>query len=331
MKMSSACLQRFRIISAAAFGLLFAACGVSSATDATTTKQIRAAVQRSIPYIQKKGEWWIEKKNCVSCHRVNNMVWSLGEARHSGFEVSAKLDEWLAWATKRSLAKNDKGNIVGLGNKEGVAQLLLGAKRTEVNAPQRKELAALLLDGQQENGSWKPGGQLPSQKRPKAETATVSTMWITLALIENGDAKSTAATEKATRYITKSPPGKSIEWHAARLLLALAQDAHTARDQALETIRKRQQPDGGWAWLLGDQSDALGTGLALYALTRAGLSADNASIQRAQDFLVTTQRKDGSWAVKGTKANKQNSVQETAVYWGTTWASLGLMAGLSND
>jgi squalene cyclase len=330
MKTSSPCLQRIRSIIALAFGLLIAACGASSAADAPTTRQIRDAVQRSIPFIQKKGVWWIDKKNCVSCHRVNNMIWSLGEARRNGFEVSDQLDEWVKWATDSSLSKNEKGTIVGLGNKEGVAQLLL-APGTET-ADERKELAALLLDGQQADGSWPPGGQLPSQKRPAPETAAVSTMWITLALTRHGDSEeSNAAVKKAMQYVAKSPAGTSIEWHTTRLLLAVEQKDHPARDRIVETIRERQQADGGWAWRLGGASDALGTGLAVHALTHAGFKPADPSIRRARDYLLKTQRKDGSWAVNGTKSKKKGSVQETATYWGTTWAGLALIAVLNGE
>ncbi|MFG0256000.1 MAG: hypothetical protein ACF787_13055, partial [Rhodopirellula sp. JB053] len=52
------------------------------------------------------------------------------------------------------------------------------------------------------------------------------------------------------------------------------------------------------------------------------------SIKHAQQFLVNTQGDDGSWTVQGTKANKKDHVQETAVYRGTTWAAIGLMATL---
>ena len=52
------------------------------------------------------------------------------------------------------------------------------------------------------------------------------------------------------------------------------------------------------------------------------------ALGRAQPFLVSIQLKDGSWAVKGTKENKKDRVEETASYWGAAWATLGLLQTL---
>jgi len=297
-----------------------------------TTIQVRETIQRSIPYIEEKGLWWIEQKKCVTCHRGGTMVWSLGSAKRNGFQVSDRLDEWLQWAADQSLSKNEKGTIVGLGNKEGVAQILLSFDRPSVNPDQmeaRKKLSALLLDDQQPDGSWKAGGQLPFQKRPALETNSVSTMWLTLTLLREGTNKENAqAVAQAMQYIKASPPGKSTEWYVVRLLLAVQEKDSDLRDQMVSQLRSLQKPDGGWGWMVADESDALGTGMALYALVVAGLDRQDASVKGAQQFLVSTLRDDGSWPVRGTKEKKKASIEETAVFWGTTWAVIGLVESL---
>ena len=299
--------------------------------DQVTTPQVRETIQRSVPYIEEQGLWWIEQKKCVTCHRVGMMVWSLDSAKRNGFKVSDRLDEWLQWAADQSLAKNDKGTVVGLGDKEGVAQILLRFDGPSVDPDQaetRKKLASLLLEGQQPDGSWKAGGQLPFQKRPAPETNRVSTMWLALTLLREGNETSVPVVKKAMQYIKASPPGKSTEWYAVRLLLATQTKDDEMRDQMVAQLRSLQKPDGGWGWMVEDESDALGTGMALYAFIVAGLDRQDASVKGAQQFLVSTQRADGSWPVKGTKEKKKESIEETAVYWGTCWAVIGLVESL---
>jgi hypothetical protein len=45
-------------------------------------------------------------------------------------------------------------------------------------------------------------------------------------------------------------------------------------------------------------SDAYATGLALYAMSQAGLSATDAAYQRGLRYLLDTQAADGTWHVK---------------------------------
>lgn len=316
-----------------AFSSILLTLSIGALPDAQpTTVQIRETVQRGIPYIEEKGLWWIEEKKCVTCHRVGNMVWSLQVAKQRGFTVSERLAEWRQWSIDKTLANNDKGKITGLGNKEGVAQLLLSPDPNLADSEQtelRKKLAAILLEEQRPDGSWKAGGQLPFQKRPAAETDAVSTMWLTLALLAEGkNEASTPVLTRAMKYIEASSPGKSVEWYAVRLLLAVQSGEMEVRDQLVKQLRNQQHPDGGWGWMIADDSDALGTGLALYALVSAGVDRNDPAIKGAQQFLVSTQRDDGSWPVRGTKEKKKASVQETAVYWGTTWAVIGLVESL---
>jgi len=315
--------------------LLATTMAVSGDAAVTTASQIRETIARAVPYVEERGDWWITEKKCVSCHRTGVMVWSLAAARRREFAVSERLDEWLAWSIGNSLAETD-GKIAGAANQEGVAQLLL-ARDLDEGAASRAEsydrLTEVILEGQEPDGSWKPDGQLPSQKRALSETTDVSTMWLALALSdrepgEKDRAATEAAVENALEHLASSPPGKSSEWYSARLLLAARTGDVTTADTIAKRLRDEQQADGGWSWTLGEKSDALATGLALYALLRAGTERDDEAVRNAQRFLVDTQQPDGSWPVNGTKAKKKDSIEETAVYWGTSWALLALVESL---
>jgi squalene-hopene/tetraprenyl-beta-curcumene cyclase len=186
----------------------------------------------------------------------------------------------------------------------------------------------MISNDQEEDGSWKPGGQLPFQKRPKPETTAVTTMWLALALADHDTVQnSRVAVCRALEFIKSSEPGKSTEWYVARLLLARRLGDRENVDATVKELRNQQQKDGGWGWIIGEQSDALATGMSLYVLLRAGVGDMN-TISRAKRFLIDGQQEDGSWPVAGTKQKKRDRIEETATYWGTTWAVLALTESL---
>jgi squalene-hopene/tetraprenyl-beta-curcumene cyclase len=153
-------------------------------------------------------------------------------------------------------------------------------------------------------------------------------MWLALMLAgRGGDQSPRVDVTKMTKRITESPLGKSTEWYALRLLFARQQADNQTVEMMARKLQQQQSVDGGWAWLVGEKSDALGTALSLYALLRSGIG-DPQTIARARQFLVDSQQADGSWPVSGTKTKTQNRIAETATYWGTTWAVIALTESL---
>ncbi len=235
----------------------------------------------------------------------------------------------------KSLSTDEKtGNLAGSTNLDGVAQLLLGREQSVPPSDLDESyasLAALLIDGQSDDGSWAPAGQLPAQKRPKAETTEVSTMWNTLALADCRDAspQTRSAIERASQRLSDAGTGTSTEWYATRLLFAAAFGQGDQRAAWRDRLCSVQNSDGGWGWITGEPSDALATGISLYALRKTGVDNSDPNVQAARRFLVDTQRDDGSWAVPGTKEKKKDGIEETSTYWGTAWATIGLLQTLS--
>ncbi len=300
----------------------------TTCADTPDSPDVRSAIERSLPYIHERGQWWIEQKDCVSCHRVDMMVWSLSAAEEHGFAVRDQLAAGREWAVASTLKPGDDGTITGLTNKEGVAHLLLGCDEEALSPDVRAELTALLLADREPSGCWKAGGQLPMQKRPAEETDAVSSMWLALALSQSTSAETATIPPAVLAATADAAEVTSTEWHAVRLLLAHACDEGAVSENAIAALHATQNADGGWGWLLDDESDALGTGLAIYALRAGGVASDAPSLTTAVRFLTDSQQDDGSWKVRGTKEKKRDRVEETATYWGTTWAALGLLATL---
>lgn len=316
-------------------------CGVTGAGELVARSQpptdvdVRAAIERALPFVEAGGVEWIEQRECISCHRVGFMVWSQSLAATRGFDVDRdNLKERTDWSVNSLLEPQDgtPDTTVGDTNVEGVAQMILSvdAAYRASRSESYRQFVDIFRARQDEDGTWKPGGQLPAQKRPGPETRQVSTMWIALALGELGQAGYPVGDlrDKAVTAVEATESAKSTEWYAVRILLEQqsgdTDDVARFRRQLISS----QHEDGGWSWITADSSDALATGQALYALSQSGLASDHHCITSAWKYLVSTQRDDGSWPVKGTKTKDKDKVVETSTYWGAAWAVMGLARSL---
>lgn len=306
----------------------------------STGEEIRQSVQRSIPYIEKGGHAWIEQKRCVTCHQVPQMIWALNLAKSHGLKHDVKgLQSANRWATqwknltKVHLRKEATEKETLLSENDAIAALLLG--KPETNSGQEKagwveKYRTHLIESQLEDGSWTPMGQLPKQKRPLRETQEVSTMWALLGIatqsgqLEIGE----SYVQKSQRWLGKETVGLSTEWWATRLMLERALDNNQVADRIRNKLLEWQQEDGGWGWLCSERSDALGTGLAIFALAKDGIKTEDPKMRKAIQFLISAQNKDGSWTVRGTKESDRNRSVPTSDYWGTCWAVIGMLEAI---
>jgi hypothetical protein len=96
-----------------------------------------------------------------------------------------------------------------------------------------------------------------------------------------------------------------------------------------------QRSDGGWAQNAEMASDAFATGQTLYALAQAGFTNEQAEIMRAVDFLVGTQKPDGSWtmASRSTPDGSPGSAKllTPITCAASSWATLGLVSFSPKD
>lgn len=77
------------------------------AEEPATVEQARQTISRSLPFIEREGVAWKEKRKCVTCHQVSTLVWSFREARQRGFEIdSSKLKEWSEWSLNNEFGGN---------------------------------------------------------------------------------------------------------------------------------------------------------------------------------------------------------------------------------
>jgi squalene-hopene/tetraprenyl-beta-curcumene cyclase len=90
------------------------------------------------------------------------------------------------------------------------------------------------------------------------------------------------------------PPSADVTAHAVETLAMLGRGQDEVTRRGVQWLLDNQDPDGSWFGRWG-VNHIYGTGAAVPALRRAGLSADHDSIRRAVRWLEAHQNEDGGW------------------------------------
>ncbi|MEQ1862462.1 MAG: prenyltransferase/squalene oxidase repeat-containing protein [Chthoniobacteraceae bacterium] len=301
----------------------------SVAVRADDPAPLRDAITRGLGFLAREGDEWMNKKDCNSCHHLPELIWSHREAERRGFEIDpAMLAEFIAWADERS-------------RKAKKADEMTAFMKLAMPDKPAPELAKLIVDGQQPDGSWKIGGQFATMQRREVPEATEnSARLFILALATQDSAAADAAREKAAALLAKSGPAKSIETLVFRALYARRFGSREEADALRAEILAHQHEDGGWSWMIAEpQSDPLATGQVLYLLHQSPDASTAEATARARDWLLKAQREDGGWPIDITRISKidrsapakAKSFKEATdiyIYWGSAWATLGLLHGV---
>lgn len=288
-----------------------------------TVPQVRSAVERSLGFLESEGVAWLDKQGCIACHHGAWMVWSFSEAQRAGIKVDArKFDALSSRVGKMYLAERAEHEKKKNGWVESTYMLL--SRYDDPDAEWRRVAGALLVAGQGGNGSWKYAGQ--GLDLPASEADEATTLWAILALPEGSKAEA-ASRDKALAWLKQAKPGSGHDSAALHLAVELRFGARARVETLTKELLARQNTDGGWSWSKKrPQSDAFATGESLYVLGLAGLKADAPAVQKAWNYLVTTQRPDGSWQSASRKPSGGNQI---STYWATAWAAIGLSRSLS--
>lgn len=310
--------------------LLLAAALPAAAGDAPPAEaDVRAAIERSLPWLQAEGVKWLDEKKCISCHHGPFMLRTLHEARLRGLAVDA---DKLAALDERTfqmfLVDRDKHEAKKGGQVESMNMLLGRAVRDDdrtLDDTTKDWLRAaghLLANSQKDSGAWDYAGQ--PQKRPNEEAHEATTGWAILALasLEPLDESVAASRAKALAWLQAARRGEGNEALVVRILIE-RQFGDAAQVEALAgELVSRQNPDGGWSWSKERPSDPYATGQSLYALGASGSGGHVAAIRAGWKYLLDSQKADGSWLAPTKKAAGGNVISS---FWGTAWATLGLI------
>src|SRR5262249_18724331 len=192
-------LAMHRPLFAASIFLLGFATACRAEDKLPTDAGVRKAIVKALPFVEKDGLAWIDRRDCMSCHVVGYMLWAHVEAKAHGIPIDEKkFAEWTDWCMKKSMTQrvfyklDEKGadsfpdlkeklaKVVGEGfthESEFVAALgkaLSPEERKEHEAALVKKATVTKRDGTNDGGSPETMSQLylsrdPSAKDPHAE------------------------------------------------------------------------------------------------------------------------------------------------------------------
>ncbi len=91
-------------------------------------------------------------------------------------------------------------------------------------------------------------------------------------------------------------------WHQALAILGLKSAGETIPEDVVEQLLDLQEANGGWEYAEGTGEWPDNTALAIQALIAAGIPSNHAAIQKALDFIATTQLETGGWGDASTTA-----------------------------
>lgn len=303
-----------------------------------SAKQVRGAVERALPYLEKSSAAWRDERKCVTCHQVPFTIWALNDAKARGVAVdAAKLDDLTAWAFKFCTTDEHKGERTGGFHLTSVFMVLSQGAAPHPDALKAYPLfETLFAKRQKEDGSWREGRQIKLAAAPR-EADEVDTMWTLLAIksLDRLGDKLPAATrtalaaerDKALAFLKPAKAGARLDWLTLRVLVAKEYGTPEQARELLAELRAEQNADGGWGYVRGGSSYPHTTGECLYALGVMGVGADDAAVRRASKYLLASQQADGSWIAQSRELfnTKPEQVRDVSVHWGTAWATLGLL------
>lgn len=319
-----------------------------SAPKPQPAASLAAAVEKSLPLLQRADAEFTSKSGCVSCHSENLAAMAIGLARKHGYRVdertAAQQVKVNAAYLEHSRETLHQGYFAAQAGSEAfgdmfgpgvLAYIMVGLDAEGYKADFNTDAVAMYLKSRQSaDGQWRYADD--DQRQPLCEDYTGQTALSMRALQlyppKTDTAEYAKAVQRAAAWLARTAPltNEDRVWRLHGLAWAGLDKAATTK--AAREVAGMQRPDGGWAQNDVLPSDAYATGHALVALHAAGMPVTDAVYQRGLQFLRNTQMADGSWFVKTRALAIQpffdsgfpHGINQAISAAGTSWATMAL-------
>ncbi len=307
----------------------------------TGARTPQTAVERSMPLMQRASAGVFTEGGCVACHAqpVTSMAAELAVAR--GWRIDEDVRKSTVTEMDRVVKALAASALSLMQAREGGGtpdtQIYEGFMMASVRAPANTGTDALvhhLAARQRAAGKWTGNGvnRAPMQDGDLSRTA-MAVRILAVYGMPGRKAEFVGRVGRAANWLAAESPQSAEERVMQILGLKWADAKPQLQQRRTAELIALQRPDGGWAQTPWLASDAYATGQVLYLLHETGASAKNsAAVRRGVEFLLRTEKEDGSWFVRSRAMKIQPYFQSGFPYnhdqWiseiGTAWAVIAL-------
>src|SRR5579883_1260901 len=301
---------------------------------------LRTALQRTIPLVQKAGVTTFREGGCISCHGGNIVTAAVAAARARGLAIDEAAHTENIRATRLQFLASAESLLERTDTPDAQIPAFTLFALAQADVPPDHVTDALvhnLAALQLADGSWFWQAVLrpPTSDSPFSITALAIQAFRRYA----PPARKAEFDERIARaaHVLETAEPVTTEDHVMRLLGLKWAGANQARvDRLAKALAALQRPDGGWGQTPRQPTDAYATGTALNALYQCGMPPDSPVYRRGVAFLLSTQAPDGSWHVASRAPKFQPYFEGGFPYghdqwisqWGTGWAAVALAHAL---
>jgi glyoxylase-like metal-dependent hydrolase (beta-lactamase superfamily II) len=267
-------------------------------------RTVRAAIDASLPLLQRADTVFLERAGCISCHNNSLFQMTAAALRPKGFRIDETAVSGQMARTRAYLAswrERELQDIAIPGQIDTTSYILAGLVDASYTPDAATDaLARYVKRRQYADGSWRIASH-----RPPIESGSITTTAVAIRSLRSYapaplEAEYARAVRRGVSWLAAATP-KNTEDHAFMLLgLSWAGDADaSAIRKTAGALIAQQRQDGGWNQIPTLASDAYATGQALVALATSGaLTPDDEAYRKGVRFLLDTQLEDGSWYVR---------------------------------
>lgn len=301
----------------------------------------RAAIERSLPLLQRADATFLQKSGCVSCHNNSLTAMTVSTARAKGFAVNEQIASGQLRRISEFLLDNSAGGMENRGipgNADTVSYILIGMAAENYRGDIATDIWARYLKNlQRPDGSWRVLLGRPPIESSDFQVTASSVRALRVFGLKSQRASYDQAVTAGLRWL-EAAPARDTEDSAFKVFgLVWGGGSRGAIRKTAQDLWARQRPDGGWSQTALLDSDAYATGQALLAIAMADpKSTGEQRFKRGIRYLMNTQLEDGSWYVQSRAPSIQPYFESDFPHGydqflsaaATNWATLALLSSV---